>query len=734
MADGVITYSRDITKRKQAEASTRAHVRFAALAAEVGATVARGGTLRDMLRRVAQLVVRHLDAAFARIWTLDEREQVLVLQASAGMYTNLEGQHSRIPVGSLKIGEIARERQPHLTNDVPNDPRVSDPDWARREGMVAFAGYPLVTDERLVGVLALFAKHPLSDATIRALASMAHCVAIGIQRAMAEDALREEELRYRALAESTAQFVWMTDAEGNPNGPPAIHTWRAITGQTEEDFEGMGWLRAIHPDDRERTADQWSHALATHTPVDVTYRLRLADGSYRRFRVRGIPILGDHGNAREWIGVGIDAEDELRGEERRALLERASRVLAESLDLGSTIESIVQLVVPDLADICLAYLGSGQAGLSRAAVAVADPAKFDVAHALQELPPLDIPRLAPEFRAVRTGRSVLVPDLTDELLFRFAAGPEHLRLIRALAPRSGLAVPLIARGQFLGALLFLMADSGRRFGQDDLAPAEELGRRTGLAVANAQLFDESEWARAEAVAANQAKSQFLATMSHELRTPLNAISGYASLIEDGVYGPITDRQRDALERLRRSQHHLLRLVEGVLDYARVEAHVVSYEITDVPLGDALASADALVAPQLGAKGIDFTCDFRACNYTVRADAEKLGQILLNLLSNAIKFTQRGGHIIVRCDAREDDVGIQVSDTGIGIPPEHAEAIFQPFVQVRGGLTRTTEGAGLGLAISRDLARGMGGDLTVESVVGQGSTFTLTLPRAKASGD
>jgi signal transduction histidine kinase len=175
-------------------------------------------------------------------------------------------------------------------------------------------------------------------------------------------------------------------------------------------------------------------------------------------------------------------------------------------------------------------------------------------------------------------------------------------------------------------------------------------------------------------------------------------------------------------------------VEGVLDYARIEAHVVSYEITDVPLGDALASADALVAPQLGAKGIEFACDFHACNHMVRADAEKLGQILLNLLSNAIKFTERGGHISINCELRENEVAIHVTDSGIGIPPEHAEAIFQPFVQVRGGLTRTTEGAGLGLPISRDLARGMGGDLTVQSMVGQGSTFTLTLPRARTTGD
>ena len=255
----------------------------------------------------------------------------------------------------------------------------------------------------------------------------------------------------------------------------------------------------------------------------------------------------------------------------------------------------------------------------------------------------------------------------------------------------------------------------------------------------------AEAARAEAQAANQAKSQFLATMSHELRTPLNAIGGYAELIELGIHGPVTEAQRTALARVQASQRHLLGLISGVLDYSRVEAGAVTYRIVDVPVAEAIAEAESLVAPQLRAKGLGYVWSGTAAGLRVRADREKLQQVLLNLLGNAIKFTHARdgapGLIEVACtvDSRVEEavdgdpegshVRIHVRDTGEGIAAHTLDLIFEPFVQADQRLTRPHAGVGLGLAISRDLARGMGGDLTVESTPGVGSTFTLTLPRA-----
>jgi PAS domain S-box-containing protein len=250
-----------------------------------------------------------------------------------------------------------------------------------------------------------------------------------------------------------------------------------------------------------------------------------------------------------------------------------------------------------------------------------------------------------------------------------------------------------------------------------------------------RLLGESERARAEAdaarrdaEAANRAKSEFLAVMSHELRTPLNAIGGYADLMEMGIRGPVTAQQREDLRRVQASQRHLLGLINEVLNYARLESGSVHYELATIRVCDALGGAEALISPQARAKGLALTVDDCPADLCVRADAEKLRQILANLLSNAVKFTNRGGRITLAGAPAGSGVRLVVRDTGIGIAPEQHERVFDPFVQVRSDLTRTAEGTGLGLAISRDLARGMGGDLTVESVPGAGSTFTLTLPR------
>ena len=259
--------------------------------------------------------------------------------------------------------------------------------------------------------------------------------------------------------------------------------------------------------------------------------------------------------------------------------------------------------------------------------------------------------------------------------------------------------------------------------------AVDLSERIQAAAERERLLATAESARREAELANRAKSDFLAVMSHELRTPLNAIEGYAELLEMEVHGPITDQQRQDLERIRKSQRHLLGLINGVLNFTRVEAGVAKFDLDPVALADVLASCDALTRPQMAHKGLGFAVDACDGDLKVMADPEKLQQILLNLLTNASKFTAAGGAVRLSCTPGPERVAITVADTGRGIPPDQLERVFEPFVQIDARLTRTEEGVGLGLSISRDLAHGMNGEITLVSEVGKGSAFTLTLPRA-----
>ncbi|HEX8362485.1 MAG TPA: ATP-binding protein [Longimicrobium sp.] len=238
---------------------------------------------------------------------------------------------------------------------------------------------------------------------------------------------------------------------------------------------------------------------------------------------------------------------------------------------------------------------------------------------------------------------------------------------------------------------------------------------------------EAEAARAEAETANRAKADFLASMSHELRTPLNAIGGYVDLVDLGIHGPVSEAQHGALARVRASQQHLLTLINDVLAFAKVEAGQIHFNLRPLAACELLFGVEPLVAPLAEAKGIALSVKECDPAHRVLGDEERVTQILLNLVGNAIKFTPPGGWVQLACHTEGRWVDIRVRDNGPGIDPEKQQTIFDPFIQVDRRLSNPREGVGLGLAISRDLARAMGGELTVSSVPGEGSTFALRLP-------
>ena len=244
----------------------------------------------------------------------------------------------------------------------------------------------------------------------------------------------------------------------------------------------------------------------------------------------------------------------------------------------------------------------------------------------------------------------------------------------------------------------------------------------------------AEVAQLAAETANAAKSSFLAAMSHELRTPLNAIAGYVQLIEMGLRGPVTAEQQADLHRIKRSHAYLLGLIEDVLNFAKLDAHQMEFHPRHVTVEEIMRDAETLLAPQMKASGITYQYEGCESGLAVCADPDKTQQILVNLLTNAVKFTRPPGRVTVSCEFDEKTVQIRVSDTGVGIKESDVDRVFEPFVQLGRGLSQPGEGVGLGLTISRDFARRMGGDLTVTSTHGEGSEFTLGLPRSVLGDD
>jgi signal transduction histidine kinase len=440
---------------------------------------------------------------------------------------------------------------------------------------------------------------------------------------------------------------------------------------------------------------------------------------------------GTNPNTRESPPASLSEKD-------LSLLLEATRLLSSFQDVEATIATVARLALPHLGSWCLVDLVENER-MRRVAIIHQDPERQALTdQLLQDWPPQrDDPFGIPS--AVWTGRSEIVFPVTEEVLTSSAGTADNLATLRALGIGALLTVPLLARRRVLGAITYIRASPGKSFTRRDLALAEELAVRCATAIDNAQLLEfaraahhDAEAARNMAETANGAKKRFLSMMSHELRTPLNAIAGYADLLETGLRGQLTAAQLDDVRRIKANERHLLALVDSVLEYAKIDAGDIECGLENVMLAHVLADVGAMVAPIAADRRI--TCVGCAGgpgdDLVVYADAEKLRQILINLICNAIKFSHSDGQVEVTPHAARDEVEIRVTDRGPGVAPEHRETIFEPFVQVDGGMSRRHGGTGLGLAISRELAIGMGGSLSVESEVGTGSTFVLKLPKGR----
>jgi PAS domain S-box-containing protein len=673
------------------------------LIADVGVALNARDALPHMLRKCTEAVVRHLDAAFARIWTLDRAGTTLELRASAGLYTHLDGGHSRVPVGMFKIGLIAAERLPHLTNDVRTDPRVSDPEWAAREGMVAFAGYPLIVEDRLVGVLAMFARQPLGEETIAILSSVAQMVATGIARKEAEEELRADTRVSEALyrigvvlsseldlqkivqavtdaattiigAQFGAFFYNVLDAQG------ASYMLYTLSGVPREAFENFPMPRAT-------------------------------DVFGPTFRGEGVVRLDDvardprYGNNAPYYGMP-EGHLPVRSYLAAPVFSRSGDVLGGLFfghaTPGAFDERAERVVVSIAAQAAIAMDNARLLGAAQAAEA----------------------RFRTLFQSVPD--AILVADASARLL---DANPAAVSLLgRTHEELRTLSVPDIVAAE----RAWTEAEFGRfvqdgvwrseldlRRGDGTLVPVE--AQASAVALPDGTIYLSVLRDISERRQHDQQRQDFIAMVAHDLKNPLTTMKGYAQLLQRrGAYS-----ERNVATIVSQA-NRLERLIDDLRDVARIDAGQLALDRAPVDLA-ALVRTNVEESRALSEA---HTIDLETPDEPVIGawDAGRLAQVIENLLSNAVKYSPDGGAIHVCVTANEHEAQLVVIDEGIGIPPEALARVFERFYRSDTGVAANRKGLGLGLYISKALVEAHGGTIAVEPLSPTGSAFSVTLPR------
>lgn len=545
------------------------------------------------------------------------------------------------------------------------------------------------------------------------------------------------EEAFRRLLEHLPVGAYVCNADGliTYYNPHAVQIWGRVPRLLHPDDRYCGALRLYAPDGSPTTHDDCGTALALREQRAYLGReavIEQPEGERVTVLTFTGPIHDATGRLLGAVTVLVDISDRKRVEEARrgresamreearlvATLQRIGQALTSELDLRRLVQAVTDAGT-ELTDAecgVLFYDVEDETGSITRLHAFAGPLGAALDEAIR-----DLTRLPPELRPERVVR---IDDVTKD------PGRDPLGVLGAptqpIPIRSVLAVPVVSRtGRVMGGLFFGHSRPGA-FSEKHERLAEGVAGWAAVAIDNARLYDAERRAHAAAVEASRAKSDFLAVMSHELRTPLNAIIGYGDLLLAGVAGPIGDRQRAYLDRIRAAAWHQLDLVDRILSFSRLEnrMEVVTRERADVV--DLVRGTAGLFRAQARDRGLDFKVELPDGPVEIETDTAKLRQILQNLLSNALKFTDAGS-VALRLEIADQELRIQVRDTGIGIAAEDHDLIFEAFTQLSACTTRRVDGAGLGLAICRHLTHLLGGEVTVESAPGKGSTFTLRLP-------
>jgi PAS domain S-box-containing protein len=578
-----------------------------------------------------------------------------------------------------------------------------------------------------------------SASEVEALRTAAGILGGAIRHQRTSAALRESERRYRRLVEQSPDATLVRRGERILFANSA--TRRLLGLKPPERVTGRSIFEFVHPADMDEVRRRIGEPLSLMGTPRLELRVLSRSGQCTTVEATADDIdwAGERASqvvlrditdrrqaeqsARELIREQAARAAAEEAERRARFLDEASSVLSASLDYHTTLRSVARMALTAFADSCVVYVIEAGGRLNRVEVANVDPVKeATLRELLIQDPPHPSSARSTIATVMRTGVPALIAETTEDWLRSGARDEVHLERCRSVMSSSLVCVPLLVRGEVSGAISFGRASAAYPYVPADLVLARELASRAALAIDNARLYQEAR-------DASHAKSEFMAVMSHELKTPLTAIATYADLLREGSLGPISAAQRQPLDVIVSNSMHLAELIDEVVAFTRTASERMEAAADRIAVAELAAELIEWVRPTASARGLRLTLGPLEKGVLVETDATRLRQIIVNLLTNAVRFTEEGG-VEISVTRERNRVWIHVSDTGIGISPDHLTSIFEPFWQVdpEDAATRT-RGSGLGLSIVQRLCARLGGGVTVESELGRGSRFSVWIPAA-----
>ncbi|MDQ6892479.1 MAG: PAS domain S-box protein [Acidobacteriota bacterium] len=719
-AEGPVLFTgalRDITERKRVEARRLAQYRITRILSEAA-------SLNECASDLLEEIGRGLDWEFAQLWTVSSDGESLRRMAgwsqrpgwAAGFEALSRATEFRKGIGLP--GRVWARGAAGWLEDVLNDPNFPRIAQARSAGIRSGFATPISSRGTVLGVIEAFSSSArahdddmvdLGDAIGRQIGDF-------LERKRAEAAIRESEARYRRILETTNEGIWWIDADAR-----TIYVndrLCGMLGRTEGEILGHPIFEFLHPDEHARIREMLGrrrHGIAEQFDAGFVR----GDGAPLIAIVSSSPVLDASGQYTGALAMLTDITERKRSEESDRFLLDAARILGSSLDESLTVQNLAELAVPRIGDWCAVEIVGEGGDLQVIGVAHRDPEKIDLARRIRmEYPAApNSPDGAPG--VVATGQSQMLARVPDDFLVARARSPEHLEMMRSLGLASFLCVPLPARGRVLGALTLATAESRRPFDDFDLRLAERTASLAAIAIDNARLYREAR----EAV---QLRNDFLSVAGHELRTPLSVLSLQVHTMLSGATGAGGSGVAAVrADRVKRSLDRLSRLVDDLLDVSRVNAGRLRLEPEDVDFAALCREVVDRLDAEAEARGSRIELDAPGA-VAGRWDPRRLDQVIQNLVSNAIKYGE-GRPIRVTVSGDGETARLVVRDEGIGIASADQDRIFRRFE--RAVAERNFGGLGLGLWITKEIVDACGGEISVESAPGAGSTFRVTLPRS-----